>query len=38
METLYRLERLNVKTDKWEFVRFTKIKNLPCCSKYERVV
>lgn len=38
METLCQLQRLNSETAKWEFVRWTRNKNCPCCSTYERVV
>lgn len=38
METLYRLERLNSVTNTWEFARFVKNKNYPCCSTSERIV
>lgn len=36
MEYKYRLERLNSE-GKWEFVLFTRNKNYPCCSHFERI-
>ena len=38
METFYKLERLNTKTNKWIFVMIVRNKNYPCCSKFERVI